>query len=353
MTDAPYEKIAKALDRLPNGFSRTPSNVEIPLLKRMFSSEEAEVASHLGREMEPVEEIAKRVGMPTEIVGESLTGMAKRGILWYDKKDGVRRFRLAPFVVGIYEAQLYQMDEELARLAEEYFANGGAVGVMRPDPALHRVMPTQGSVNAEYILPYDDVRKILMASESYSVRDCICRVQRAQLGHSCDYPVKVCLIFKPSMGTPGQDDITRQEALAILDETERIGLVHTVNNVANGVNYVCNCCGCCCAFLRGINEWGIEKTLAVANYFAEIDPMLCQGCGTCIERCQVNAINDEDGVSVVDRAKCIGCGLCATGCPDEAAQLKLKPKSEIIHPPENFPIWENERLKNRGMQDRL
>jgi ferredoxin len=349
MSDQVYEKVAEALDRLPNGFPRTPSNVEIPLLKRIFSPEEAEVASHLGREMEPADAIAERAGIPAEKAGATLVDLAKRGILWYDKQDGVRRFRLAPFVVGIYEAQLHQMDEDLASLAEKYFTDGGAAGVMRPDPALHRVAPAQGSANTEWILPYDDVRKILMEAESFSVRNCICRVQRAQLGHSCDYPLKVCLIFRPSMGAPGQDDISKEEALAILDKSEKAGLVHTVNNVAEGVHYVCNCCGCCCAFLRGINEWGMEKTLGIANYYAEIDPDLCQNCGTCIERCQVDAITEGDGISVVDRARCIGCGLCVTECADEAAQLKLKPESEIIHPPKDFPAWEKIRLQNRGM----
>ncbi len=351
MIDQAYERLAEALDRLPNGFPRTPSNVEIPLLKRIFSPEEASLSAYLGREMEPAAAIAERADMPLDAASATLIGLAKRGILWYDKQDGIRRFRLAPFVVGIYEAQLYQMDEELAGLAEQYFVDGGAVGIMRPDPALHRVIPTQGSVNAEWILPYDDVRNILMAAKSYSVRDCICRVQRAQLGHPCDYPLKVCLIFRPSMGAPGQDDISQEEALAILDKSEKAGLVHTVNNVAEGVYYVCNCCGCCCAFLRGINEWGIEKTLGVANYYAAIDPDTCQNCGTCIERCQVNAITEDDGISVVDRAKCIGCGLCVTECPDEAVQLMLKPDAEIIHPPENFPAWEQQRLRNRGMTE--
>jgi hypothetical protein len=29
--------------------------------------------------------------------------------------------------------------------------------------------------------------------------------------------------------------------------------------------------------------------------------------------------------------------------------LELKPEDEIIHPPKNFQIWEQDRLKNRGM----
>lgn len=351
MTDQIYEKLVEALDSLPNGFPRTPSNVEIPMLKRMFSPEEASLASHLGRKMEPVPVIAERAGSSPEQTGELLIGMAKRGLLWFSKNDGQFQFRLAPFVVGIYEAQLFQMDEELAALCEEYMANGGAAGLMKPDPQIHRVMPAQGAVNSEWIMPYDDVRKILMKAESFSVRDCICRVQRAQLGHPCDHERKVCLIFSASKGYPGQDDITREEALAILDKTEKDGLVHTVSNVTDGLSYVCNCCGCCCAFLRGINEWGIEKTLGLANYYAVIDEDTCQGCGTCIERCQVNAITENGEFSVVERAKCIGCGLCVTECPDEAVQLLLKPESEIVHPPKDYGLWEEMRMATRGLSD--
>lgn len=38
MNEEIYEKLADALDRLPNGFPRTPSNVEIPMLKKKFSN---------------------------------------------------------------------------------------------------------------------------------------------------------------------------------------------------------------------------------------------------------------------------------------------------------------------------
>jgi NAD-dependent dihydropyrimidine dehydrogenase PreA subunit len=351
MTDQVYEKLVDALDRLPNGFPRTPSNVEIPLLKRIFSPEEASLASHLGRHMEPAAAIAERAGVTAEEAGELLVGMAKRGILWFGKNEGALQFRLAPFVVGIYEAQLFQMDEELSALCEEYMENGGAAGIMKPDPQIHRVMPAQGAVNSEWIMPYDDVRKILMASESFSVRDCICRVQRAQLGYTCDHELRVCLSFSAARGAPRTDDISREEALAILDKTEKAGLVHTVSNITDGMGYVCNCCGCCCAFLRGINEWGIEKTLGLANYYAVIDEDTCQGCGTCIERCQVNAISENGDVSVVERAKCIGCGLCVTECPDEAVQLLLKPESEIVHPPKDYGFWEQNRMASRGLTD--
>jgi ferredoxin len=128
-----------------------------------------------------------------------------------------------------------------------------------------------------------------------------------------------------------------------------MGLVHTVSNVMEGLGYVCNCCGCCCGILRGITDWGIENSVAYANYYSVIDADECLGCGICRKRCQVHAISEKDGVSVVDRKKCIGCGLCVTGCPNGVAKLEKKPQSEIVNPPADFEAWENERLRNRGL----
>jgi ferredoxin len=145
------------------------------------------------------------------------------------------------------------------------------------------------------------------------------------------------------------EEVSKEEALSILRQSEEIGLVHTVNNVMEGLGFVCNCCSCCCLMLRGIKDWGIEKSVAFANYYAVVDPEQCNGCGVCVERCQVNAISEKDGIAVVHRERCIGCGLCATGCPSDAPELHRKPESEIVNPPVDFEAWEQERLLNRGL----
>ena len=349
MTNDIHEQLADALNRLPNAFPRTPSNVEIPLLKKIFSPEEAWLASQLRGSMEPIDVLAERIGLSAKDARTKLMKMARRGFVWFDKQAGKPRFRLAPFVVGVYEAQLESMDHKLAHLVEEYFADGGAAGLMRPQPALHRVVPAQDSVKSEWVLPYDDVRAILLAAKTFGVVDCICRVQQDYIGRQCDFALKVCLNFSSRERPPTPGDISQEEALAILDQTEEVGLVHTVSNVMEGLSYICNCCGCCCAILRGITEWGIEKSVAQANYYAVIDRGECLGCGTCIERCQVHAISEQDGVSVVDRERCIGCGLCVTGCPDRVPRLQRKPDAEIVHPPVDYATWERERLLNRGL----
>lgn len=337
------------MNKLPNGFPRTPSNVEIRVLKKIFSSEEASLAGQLTGSVESVEAIARRVGLQTEETEAKLAKMAKRGLLWIDKVGEKLLFRLAPFVVGIYESQLESMDHELAHLIEEYLANGGAAGIMKPQPALHRVIPAQKAVKSEWILPYDDVKAILLSSKAFRLRDCICRVQQDHIGRKCDFPLRTCLSFSSVERSPSQYDISKEEAVALLDKAEEIGLVHTVSNVMKGLGYVCNCCGCCCGILRGINEWGIENSVAHANYYAFIDPDECAGCGICRKRCQVHAILERDGISVVDREKCIGCGLCATGCPNGVAKLEKKPDNEIVNPPVDFEAWGHERLGNRGL----
>jgi len=350
MTVDVYESLAAALDRLPNGFPRTRSKTEIKLLQKIFSRVEAELAAELRGEMEPIDRVADRIGLPAETVGRKLVSMARRGMVWGGSQNGKAHFRLAPFLVGLYESQLDKMDEEFAALFEQYMSEGGAKGIMEVQPALHRVLPAQGTVRSDWILPYDDVRKIILDAKSFRVRGCICRVQQDMLGkRKCDFPVENCLMLSQIERAPGPDDISRQQALEILDESEKLGLVHTTSNVIQGLSYICNCCGCCCGILRGITEWGIENSIARANYTAGIDDAKCTGCGLCIERCQVGAICEVDGQHVVNRERCIGCGLCVSHCPAEAIELERKRDRDIHHPPRDFGAWEQIRLHNRGI----
>jgi len=349
MSDDVYERLADALDRLPNGFPRTASGVEIAILKHLFSPEEANLALQVGGEWTPLPAIAERMGMAEREARAALKPMTRRGLVWGYIHGGTRHYRMAPFIVGFYEAQLETMDHKLAHMVEEYMAQGGAAGIMRPQPAHQRVVPARGSVKAEWILPYDDVKALLQNAKTFRVRDCICRVQQKMIGKGCDAPIHNCLSFSDAALPTTPNDVTLEQALALLDEAEGAALVHSVSNVAQGVSYICNCCGCCCGILRGITEYGIQESMAAANYYGSVDADACSGCGLCEGRCQVGAIMRPDGVAEVDRLRCIGCGLCVTGCPQGAVTLHIKPEAEIIHPPADLAAWEQQRLRNRGL----
>jgi ferredoxin len=351
MTGDAYHRLARALDRLPNGFPATKSGVEIQLLQKIFSQVEAELACKLQGDMESVDLIAHRVDLSEDVLGDKLVSMAKRGLIWSDSVNGKPHFRLAPFIVGIYESQIDAMDTEFASLFEKYMAEGGAAGIMKAQPALHRVVPAQGSVQADLVLPYDDVRRMILSAKHFRNHGCICRVEQDVLGRrKCTFPVNNCLVLSYADRPPDPDDLTQEEALALLDETEKLGLVHTTRNVVQGLSYICNCCGCCCGILRGITDWGIKGSVARANYYAVVKPADCTGCGICVERCQISAISLDDGAASIDLERCIGCGLCQTGCPSDAIELRRSREADIVHPPKDFSAWERKRLHNRGIR---
>ena len=231
-------------------------------------------------------------------------------------------------------------------------ADGGVAGIMKPFPAVHRAIPTMDFSELEWILPYDNVIKILDNAKAFTANECICRKQQDALGKGCDAPKQNCLSFSMAERKPRPNDITKQEAIKIIKEAEEAGLVHSVSNVVNGLHYICNCCGCCCGVLRGINDWGIENSMARANYEALIDGDNCIGCEACTERCQINAINMSDGIAEINRDKCLGCGLCVSTCPTGAIELLPRPKEERVTPPESFGEWELMRLEDRGISQK-
>ncbi len=345
-----YEKLARALDLLPGGFPPTKSRVELQMLKKIFSDEEALVAINLTGTSEPVDVIAGRANLPAKETEERLKAMRGRGMIWGSQREGSWKFRLAPYIVGIFESQLEVMDHELVHLFEQYWNEGGGEGIMSYEPALHRVIPAQRALKNEVILPYDDVKQLMLQAKSFELRECICRKQQEMLGNrKCDFALRVCLNFYAKERPRLPNSITQEEAIKCLDQAEETGLVHTVSNIATGVYYVCNCCGCCCAILKGITQFGIEHSVARANYYAVVELDQCNSCGICEDRCQVGACTVENDGAVIDLTKCLGCGLCVTGCPDEAVKLKLKPDAEIITPPENYRAWEQARLRHRGL----
>ena len=63
MSDKPYHKLREFLDQFPLGFPETESGVEIKILKRLFTDEEARIAVLLKPVPEEAAQIAGRTGL--------------------------------------------------------------------------------------------------------------------------------------------------------------------------------------------------------------------------------------------------------------------------------------------------
>src|SRR5512147_133495 len=117
-----YKLLAEHLDSLPNGFPPTEGGVELNLLARLFSPEEAWLAAQLHWSLETTEQIAARIGgEPGPGLRDQLKSMARRGLIRAGRLEGGIGFGSLPFIVGIYEMQVGRLDVELAALFEEYY----------------------------------------------------------------------------------------------------------------------------------------------------------------------------------------------------------------------------------------
>jgi len=354
MTDV-HKRLAKKLDKLPQGFPATESGVELKILRKIFSPEDAEMALRLKPLPETAERIARRLGYSDDDMLAILDGLADRGQIGSFKLKGKQRYALMPFVVGIFEFQLPRMDRELAELCEEY-APHLAMTLGGAGPPLARVVPVHQRLDSRAtVLAYEDTRSMIEGARSFRVMDCICRVEKALQDKPCSHTLETCLAFSREEdayeGSPVSGrTITRDEALAVLENAEKEGLVHCTYNFENDQMFVCNCCSCCCGFLRLLTEYHAPNGLVRSNWEAVIDEEVCEVCGVCAnERCPVEAVAEtDDGAYRVIGERCIGCGVCVETCPSEAMQLVPRPEIEHTTPPLDIIDWSVQRTASRS-----
>jgi electron transport complex protein RnfB len=353
MTQDAYHRLARVLDTLPNGFPAAPGGMEIRLLQKVFTPEEADLCCDLRLTFETAEQVASRTGRALEGLEATLLQMRAKGQIFGIVFGDVKVFRLLPWIWGIYEFQVRRMDRELSELCTEYYKVFGPQ-FFANRPQYPRVIPLEETITAKTeALPYELVSQLIERSQSFAVEACICKKEMRLVGKGCDKPEEVCLALAPVPGafenSPWGRPISKDEAYAVLRRSEEAGLVHMTANVASGHLYICNCCGCCCGLLRSVNELGIDDAIA-SNYFAEIDPEACSGCGLCAdERCQIRAIEQHGDTYEVIGSRCIGCGLCVSTCPAEAIRLVRKSTDKITTPPDDEAAWNEQRAKHRNV----
>jgi hypothetical protein len=116
-----YEKLAKHLDNLPGGFPRTESGVEMRILRRLFTPEEAEFAMHLTLIPEEPRVIARRAKVPVKEAARRLKEIEKKGlIISIHQENKPPLYMASQFAVGFWEGQVNKLDPDLAQNLEEY-----------------------------------------------------------------------------------------------------------------------------------------------------------------------------------------------------------------------------------------
>ena len=333
-----YTQLARHLDSLPAGFPPTESGVEIKILKKLFTPREAEIASRLSMMPQTVENLASKLDMEAGELGRVLEQMAQKGLIFRYRKKGTVSYMSAQFVVGIWEYHVNDLDEELIGYFNEYVPVLMRTAWERTRTKQMRIIPVSEEVVPDaVVMPYDQAEKIVASQSRIAVAPCICRRERGMLGEACGAPVQTCLIFGAGADFYVENglgrEIAQQEAMDIVDQGRKAGLVLQPSNAQKPVA-MCLCCGCCCQILRNVKRMDRPSRLVHTNFQAQVDPEACTGCGVCEGLCPMQAITCEETAGI-DPDRCIGCGVCVSGCELGALHLGPREGETVYEPPRN------------------
>ncbi|MFX1411553.1 MAG: 4Fe-4S binding protein [Promethearchaeota archaeon] len=334
MSDEPYLNLRAFLDEFPIGFPKTQFGIEIEILKRLFSEDEAKIFVVLTPFPEEVAKIAKRSGFDKKYLEKKLELMSKKGLIFRIYREGKILYNAVPFMIGLYEYSVKKIDKDLAKLYKEYYDTAFLNEMGASNVPGFKVIPLEETIETNTTLyPYQMLKESISKARVISVTDCICRKEARLNGEGCDYPIETCLSFGVAAEYYIENKIgrkiTTEEAIKIIEEADKAGLVHAGAN-SKHLSNICNCCPCCCASMKGITKLGHNKHKYMNALFESIiDEQNCVCCGTCIDRCPVQAISLNDS-AYIDRDLCLGCGLCAGVCPEDA--ITLKPREDMEEP---------------------
>jgi len=345
-----YGKLREFLDKMPGGYPTTETGVEIKILKKLFNPQEAETTMNLTAMPEGVPVIAERLKMDENEASMRLESIAKRGLILRVRLGDDVFYMANSFIIGIFEFSINSIDREFSELMEKYSPYLAKSWENVPTKQL-RIVPIGSSIDAtQTVSTYDRIRDLVKDKELISVAPCICAMNQELLSHPCDRPKERCIQFDIAAQYYLENKMARQinmeELMELLKMGEEKALVISPTNAKDIVN-ICMCCGCCCEFLGSLKKMSQPADQIQSSFFAQIDQELCIICGTCEDRCQMEAIKENDEYCEVDTARCIGCALCVTTCPEEAISLVNKP--ELTPPPENIIEMNIKISKERGI----
>ncbi|MFC1825556.1 ATP-binding protein [Thermodesulfobacteriota bacterium] len=313
-------------------------------LKVLINNEEVDLVAALPA---AEEELAQRLGKSPGEIKIIIQGLFEKGVLYKTKKGWV----FARSMEQMHDASLCDVRQDkvwgdkLKDAWREFEDKEYGDHMVRqatevwPGP-IWRILPELRSIApGETILPLESTEAILQTAYRIAVASCPC--QRSMRRSSRKRELEVCMQFNRGadyhIERGSGKEITKEEALKIIEKAADSGLIHSTFNQPGAVpTSICNCDPDCCVVYYKMMEAGtLDKATDKSRFLSKVDLDLCSGCRLCVDDCPFGALKmvekDEVEIAEVDMEKCMGCGLCTLVCPDDAIKLVA------VRPPEHLP----------------
>ena len=333
----------------------------IELLKLILTVEQAEFISIFRKPSLSIDQIKEKTTLNDEKLNEILNELMDNGIVIGvpSKRTGIMVYRLLGYFPGVFEMQFMrgevgEKQKKLAHLFELLFKDlkegtqknyDTIVAQYKNFPPISRIVPVEERIEdvpVDKILPHEEASKIVNKFDDIALVHCYCRHEKDLLQQSCkvtDERLNCFLLGKSAQFAIDHkfgDKISKEEAIKIINKASDEGLVHKAFHIHLNPELdeeaICNCCKCCCGNFSMF--WnGSSPYHSFTRYLAEVNDGDCIGCGTCVEKCPMEAIELEENIANINEDRCIGCGVCVHHCPEEAMNLKRTGNREVFVPP--------------------
>ncbi|MGB2855820.1 MAG: 4Fe-4S dicluster domain-containing protein [Dehalococcoidia bacterium] len=324
------------------------------ILEYLMTPRQAELVALLPMKYQ---ELADKLGMNVAEVEKELEGLYARGVVFARGPENLEEASFALAVVQFHDITMCAFDVDITRdrklfeLWDDFCVNewdGDQVASWdKGEQPQGRVVPAYKAIlNSPEILPCEDMRQIINSARSIAVTYCTCRRRKEAVGTKCGkshdmVDIQFNLSAEYLISRNAGKRISADEAMALIDECEALGLIHTCENSTRMRPRwgMCNCCTDCCMIYQPLNRFQVPVTKCIARsrYEARVAQDLCNGCQDCTEWCPFDAIEmvkpegSKKYKASVDPEKCMGCGICVLKCEPDALTLHL------VRPAEHIP----------------
>jgi len=326
------------------GKVQMPNSRWIPkILEKIISPEEGQMVLEMPL---AVAEFAEKYNMSAEAAEQKLEELANKGVCLPLEKKGELKYFCVSTIIQVHDATIHGalnnryspvpmeiIDMWRSFRETEWFEMLKMMEQM-PQISKGRCIPSWSTVKDHpELTDVENLRMILEKSPAIAVVDCPCRWLQVQEG-TCDKPTFTCLSLTHGSVKYIKDRkigkvLTLEEGYKLLEECEEAGLIPTAGGAGGQPKQLCMCTVPECIILRGQVMYGYDLWNR-SRFDAVVDTEKCEGCETCVGRCQLGAIRMKDEVAAVDKEKCFGCGACVVTCPADALSMDLVRPMEYI-----------------------
>jgi ferredoxin len=293
-------------------------------------------------------EKAARLKINQEQTDESLERLYKEFfVLRYHKPDGLC-YERCPLTMTAEQQVRAKKGTELGKMYADYWIHltVNTVKVLPTHTPYLRVVPVASTVGVganaveirvnqavpdpRQVVPLDVVSEIVKNQRVVGVAECYCRAMKDFQGEHCQKPRETCFVFNEFGESLIDQGIARRlsvdEALKIMRDAEKAGLVHNVDNFQGQIRSICNCCSCCCPGLQAAAR-GQKNVQAVSRYVVAFDDQKCELDYACVQACPIQAVSQGGGLPEFNLDICFGCGQCVSACPSGALHMEVRQKT--------------------------